>query len=193
MAHPHCPGGAAVEGSTAERGAARCARVYGRAVPSRVVGGPFADAVSAFCDHPVELVRSDQLGAAVDVLPLTLASTASADRLAEHAGDPRLADGRRFRMLLELAGCTACEEGSWAGRLVRVGDALIRVVRPVPRCGVTQQDPDTGTFQLQALRTLAADRGRGPNGRSLHFGMHAEVAEPGWVRVGDGAEPQPAS
>ena len=53
-------------------------------------------------------------------------------------------DARRFRMLLEIDGCGPHEEDTWRDRLVRVGDAVLRMGKPVPRCAVTTQDPATG-------------------------------------------------
>lgn len=182
------PDGAVVEGTTADLGERLVADVHARQVPARVVRGPFAAALSAFAAHEVELVRPDQPGAALDVHPLTLVSRASVDALAGAAGDPRLADGRRFRMLIEVAGCHAYEEDAWAGTVVRIGEALVRALAPVPRCGVTQQDPERGAFQLPTLRHLARQRGTGPDGL-VFFGMYGEVVDPGWVRVGDAVVP----
>jgi len=183
------PDGCRVEGTTAELGARRLASVYGRRVPTRLVVGPFAAALSDFCGHELELVRPDQLGAGHDVHPVTLASTTSQLALAGRVDDPRLGDDRRFRMLMTLAGCGADEEDGWTGRLLGVGEAVLRVGGPVPRCGVTQQDPDTGQFQLPTLRHLAAHRPRGEDGRSVLFGMYAEVVIPGRVRLGDEVVP----
>ncbi len=113
----------------------------------------------------------------------------SAAARAERPGQPALADTRRHRMLLELAGLQPFEADSWAGQRVRVGEAEIQVVRPVPRCGATQQDPATGRFPLPTLRHRLRQRGPGPDGRSVHLGTYGEVVRPGWMAVGDPVEP----
>ena len=51
-------------------------------------------------------------------------------------------DPRRFRMTMELDGCEPLEEDTWAGRRIEVGEAIVRMGDPVPRCVVTTLDPD---------------------------------------------------
>ena len=60
----------------------------------------------------------------------------------EEAGRP--VDGGRFRMLFTITGCGPHEEDEWEGRLLRVGEVLVRVGLPVPRCAVTsvRYEPD---------------------------------------------------
>jgi uncharacterized protein YcbX len=97
-------------------------------------------------------------------------------------------DGRRFRMLVDVRGCTPHEEDSWAGRAVRVGEALVEITGPVPRCATTTRDPVTGRRDFDALREIAAYRGR-RNGKKVDFGVYGRVLEPGRVAVGDPVEP----
>jgi len=87
-------------------------------------------------------------------------------------------------MLLEVAGCAPHEEDSWVGRRVRVGDALVEILGPVPRCATTTRDPSTGIRDFDALRAIAAYRGR-REGKKIDFGVYARALEPGTVRVGD--------
>jgi MOSC domain-containing protein len=102
-------------------------------------------------------------------------------RLSREAG--RDVDARRFRMLFEIAGCSEHEEDDWIDRLVRLGDAVIRVAEHDVRCAVTTRDPDTAQRDLDTLGLLAAYRG------TVTFGVLADVAEPGRVRLGDPVEP----
>ncbi|HUY60550.1 MAG TPA: MOSC N-terminal beta barrel domain-containing protein [Candidatus Dormibacteraeota bacterium] len=185
------PDGTTAEGDATDLGSAVRTEFYGRPVDGRVVEGPFGAALSAYAGARLRLVRTDRPGAGVDVWPLTLLSTASATELARRAGDPRPGDTARFRMLIEIAGCTAHEEDGWAGQPLRVGGAVVRVQGPVPRCAVTQQDPATGRHQFPTLRAITAYRGTAADGRSVVFGMYGEVLDPGPVRVGDPVEPLP--
>jgi uncharacterized protein YcbX len=160
---------------------------YGlRAVPGRLVLGPFAAALSAYAGANVRLVRADD-AIAYDVEPVTLLSQASIDRLGRELGTE--VDPRRFRMLFTLQGCDEHEEDSWSR--VRVGEAIVEVGGhiggPTPRCAVVTQDPDTGARSLDTLRAIKGYRGRLPIG--IVFGVYARVIQPGRVRLGDVVEP----
>jgi len=116
------------------------------------------------------------------VVVTSVLSRPSYERLGEEL-DAEI-DPRRFRMLFELDGCDAHEEDGWSGRLVRFGDAVLRIGGPVPRCAITTQDPDTGIRSLDTLRGIKSYRGL-RDGRAIDFGVYAEVERPGRVRVGD--------
>ena len=92
-------------------------------------------------------------------------------------------DGRRFRMLLELEGLEPLAEEEWRARRVRVGEALLLVGEPTPRCAVPSVSPDSGVRDRDVLRELVERRGR--VGGEACLGVYAEVLEPGRVRVGD--------
>jgi uncharacterized protein YcbX len=55
----------------------------------------------------------------------------------------------------------------------------------VGRCAITTQNPDTAEVDLDTLKALAAYRGHLETTEPLPFGIHAAVAKPGRVRVGD--------
>jgi uncharacterized protein YcbX len=158
---------------------------WGRPVEGRLVGGPWSDALSDFAGAHLQLVRvvNDD---AWDVKPATIASLASCDRLGQELGAE--VDHRRFRMLLTLDGCEPHEEDTWSGGRVRIGDAVLRVGGPVPRCAVTTQDPSTGVRSLDTLGAIKRYRGL-RDGKALDFGVYAEIDQPGRVRVGDTVEP----
>jgi uncharacterized protein YcbX len=159
---------------------------WGHRVAGRVVDGPWADALSAFAGRPLRLVKANEPGGGVDVEPVTLVSLESVEELARQAGREAL-DSRRFRMLIEVGGCAPHEEDSWAARTVRIGGALVEVRGPVPRCATTTRDPSTGRRDFDALREIAAYRGR-RDGKKVDFGVYGRVVEPGRVRVGDPVE-----
>jgi len=134
----------------------------------------------------VRLVRPDRPGDARDELPVSLLSTASADELAERSSSDAPRDSRRFRMLVELNGCEPHEEDTWNGHRLRIGEALVKVMGPIPRCVVTTQGPETGVKDFDTLRAIARHRGRGADG-TLDFGVYGTILEPGVARVGDEA------
>ena len=159
---------------------------WGRPVHGRAVLGPWAEALSEYAGQTVTLVRAEQPGDACDVLPATLVSRESFDALARNAGRDGV-DGRRFRMLFEIEGCDPHEEDTWEGTSLRLGDAVVRVGGPVPRCAVTTRDPHSGERDLDTLGTIAAYRGLDAS-KHANFGVYAEVEEPGRVHVGSTVE-----
>ncbi|HEY1331290.1 MAG TPA: MOSC domain-containing protein [Actinomycetota bacterium] len=184
------PDGCLVEGRPEATGAPVETDFYGRPVPGRIVEGPWAEALSAYVGRPVRLVRPDREGDANDVWPVSLLSIASAEELARRSGKPQPLDSRRFRMLIEMDGCSAHEEDTWVGRDVRVGGATLRVPGAIPRCVVTTQDPSTGVRDFATLKEIS--RYRVVRNRNVPFGVYGEVLEPGDVRVGDPVEPPAA-
>jgi uncharacterized protein YcbX len=182
------PDGTAVRGSAVGDGESVITDFWGRAVPGRVVQGPWTGAVSEYLGEPVRLVRPDKPGDGNDSHPASLVGLASVRELGRQGGLASLPDPRRFRMLVEVEGTEPHEEDTWLGRTVSVGDAVVRVVRLDPRCTFTERDPDTGDVDFRTLRTIRAYRGRGPEG-GLNFGVYADVVVPGAIRVGDAVVP----
>jgi len=181
------PDGTVVEGSTDARGDAVTTDFWGRRTSGAVVPGPWTEALSEYAGRPLRLVRPDRPGDARDELPVSLLSLASAEKLAADAGSDRPRDSRRFRMLVELGGCEPYEEDTWEGRRLRLGDAVVKVMGPIPRCVVTTQGPDTGEKDFPTLSAIARHRGRGRSG-TLDFGVYGTILEPGVARVGEPAE-----
>jgi uncharacterized protein YcbX len=161
---------------------------YGRPVAGHVVIGPFSKAISGWYGQDLRLARTDLPGMANDVHPLSMMSLASASALASASESDRPLETRRFRMLFELDGCEPFEEDTWRERLLRIGDAAIRVGGQIPRCAVTTYDPDSGIRDFSTLHAIKHLRGVNASG-NLPFGVYGEVVEPGSVRVGDRAEP----
>jgi len=179
------PDGTIAAGDATARGESIDTDFYGRPVPAHVLDGPWAERVSAFVGRPIRLARVDRPGDGSDIEPVTLVALASVDELSRQGHADGRVDPGRFRMLFELDGCAPHEEDSWTGRRLRIGDAVIRVGEPVPRCVVTTQDPATGRRDFPTLSVINRYRDR-VDGK-LPFGVYADVLRPGDVEVGDEA------
>ena len=95
---------------------------------------------------------------------MSLVATASLADLATGLRGAPL-DPARFRANLVVETDVAWLEDTWAGRDVAIGDAVLRVVGPIPRCAVVDLDPATGVRDRPVLHTLAALRpDAGPTG-----------------------------
>ncbi len=163
--------------------------IYGRAFTARPVIGPWEAAVSEWVGRPLRLYRSERLADEADRNPVSIVSDASLAELARQGNEGRPVDGRRFRMLIEVAGAQAPhQEDGWLGREVAIGEAMVRVTKPDPRCVITTQDPDTGERDFPTLHVLRQYRTL-RDGRKLDFGVYADVVRPGLVRVGDQVTP----
>jgi uncharacterized protein YcbX len=165
------------------------ARFWGTTVSARLAEGRWNEAISSFAGRPLRLVRPP--GPAPDRMrggAATLVGSASLRALARALGVDDV-DGRRFRMNFGLDCVDEHEEDGWLGRRIRLGDALVVPQGNVGRCAVTTQNPETGKPDLDTLKALAAYRRGVETTEPLPFGVHAAVAKPGRVRVGDAVEP----
>ncbi len=122
-----------------------------------------------------------------DVAPVTILTTASlraANRLHE-SGDW---DPRRFRsnLLLEVPG-EGFVENDWAGRRLTVGDVVLEVGAPTPRCVMTTLAQQELPTDRAVLRTVATNNRLDVSGfgRFACLGAYASVITPGMVAVGD--------
>ena len=150
----------------------------GFSVDGRIVGGPFANALSAFAGFAVQLVRAEDTRAAWSWHPASLVGSASIAALAVGGRDPR-----RFRMLIQIAGAEPFEEDGWAGCSVSIGEAVVAVRGPCTRCVTTNRDPATGITDFNTMRALRKQRGR------VELGVYGDVEAAGTVRVGDRVQP----
>lgn len=179
------PDGSRLRGAVEPVGEAYSVALYDGDVRVRTIGGPFADAVSAHVGEPVRLARVEYDGRAQGMHPVSIVSLASVAELGRRAGADAIPDPRRFRMLVELDECSPHEEDAWTGCRLRLGDAQVQVGSEVPRCQLTNLDPDSGEQDFPTLEVLSTYRRR--DGK-LTFGVYADVVEPGTVRVGDAVE-----
>jgi hypothetical protein len=186
------PDGSVVDGEV-EPGEPFAADLYGTSHPSRLVPGPWQEALSDFADQPLTLLWSE--GGAQDRGNdhggwASLISRGSLEQLRAEAGAAEEVDGRRFRMLFEIEGVEPHEEDTWLGSRVAIGDAVIVPLGDVGRCVVTTCDPDTGVSDFDTLKLLAGYRREGVT-EPLPFGVYCDVAVAGRVRVGDAVRPVP--
>jgi uncharacterized protein YcbX len=186
------PDGSVVEDEV-EPGELFEAELYGTPHASRLVPGPWQEALSEFAGEPLTLLWSeegaqdrgnDRGGWA------SLISRGSLEQLGLEAGATAPVDGRRFRMLFEIDGVEPHEEDTWLGNRVSIGGAVIVPLGDVGRCVVTTCDPDTGLSDFDTLKLLAGYRREGVT-EPLPFGVYCDVAVPGRVRVGDAVRPAP--
>jgi uncharacterized protein YcbX len=122
-----------------------------------------------------------------DVAPVTLLTTASlraATRL-HPAGDW---DPRRFRpnFLIDVEGDDFAEN-DWNGRRLTVGEVVLEVTFPIPRCVMTTLAQEELPADREVLRTLARHNRVEMEGvgRFTCLGAYATVVEAGHVAVGD--------
>jgi uncharacterized protein YcbX len=168
-----------------ERGEELTTTFHRRERRARRVPGPWDALLSEVAGEPVRLVApalaaTDRgRGGAASLL-----GEASLGALARQLGVDAV-DARRFRMNFGIAGLEPHAEDGWIGRRVQVGQAVVIPQGNVGRCAITTQNPDTGVADLDTLKALAAYRGDLETTEPLPFGIHAAVAEPGLVRLGD--------
>ncbi len=130
---------------------------------------------------PPELMEfTSPLGTYFDAFPLHLLTTASLATLGAGAPAGRF-DRRRFRpnVFIETpAPTTGLAEVAWAGRTLRIGQAVVAVQVGTPRCSMTVQAQHDLPKDPMVLRAIvrAADQ---------NLGVYATVTTPGMVRVGD--------
>ena len=89
-------------------------------------------------------------------------------------------DVRRFRpnLLVEAAGGAAFPEDAWVGRVLRIGELLMRVDQRDKRCVMVNVDPDTTERDPAILRAIARER-------QACLGVYGSTVRPGCVAVGD--------
>ncbi|HTX32441.1 MAG TPA: MOSC N-terminal beta barrel domain-containing protein [Solirubrobacteraceae bacterium] len=167
-------------------------RFYDQPMPSRLVLGPWSEAISEHVGRPLRLVEAGP-GGAVDrgaEGAVTVVSLASLGRLAEQAERSGV-DARRFRMLIEVDGIEAHEEDGWVGRQLRIGDALLRGRGHVGRCAITNRHPETGEIDLQTLKILGTYRRDVETTEPVAFGIYGEILQPGTISLGDAVSVDP--
>ena len=179
------PDGDVVE-ETPQPGAPSTTRMYdGREIPGWIIPGPVGAALSGYLGRPVHLFKRAPEHIGHDDQPVTLMSEASLQALAPefHGTAP---DPRRFRMTITITGTDAWAEHTWREQKVAIGEAILRVIAPVPRCVITTRNPESGATDARILHALARLRGK----NDITFGVWCEILRPGRIHVGDGVTPQ---
>ena len=178
------PDGLHVEGSAEPRDDVVPIGLYDREVPGRPIDPVFADAVHDI-DETLTLFRVDEPEYAGGMNRVSLISRASVAAVGA-TRDAADLDPRRFRMLVEIDDMDAFAEDGWQGRRVRIGDAVVRVIKQVRRCVMTTLDPDTGAQDFPTLQALGHAR---DGAEGVYLGVYADVERPGAVRIGDDVTP----
>jgi uncharacterized protein len=153
-----------------------------RKVKARTVIGPWSEMFSRLAGRPLRLTFADEPNGGCDEYPLTLLGDASVEELARTSAIGAI-DGRRFRMSIEFSGAAPYAEDAW--NTVRIGDVVVRLRGPVPRCAATTRHPDRGDTDLKTLHLLKAARD------TTLFGVYADVVTPGTIRTGCMVDPRP--
>lgn len=96
------------------------------------------------------------------------------------AGVGRSLDPLRWRPNLYLRAAMHAAEKDLSGARVAIGDAILRILRPIVRCVVPSYDLETGESDNAVLRFLVQQRDN-------KMGVYCDVERPGLVRTGDRA------
>jgi len=122
--------------------------------------------------EPAQLVQVPQ-PQAFDILPLLIATDGAARFLN--------IDHHRLRPNIFLADVPDLEERQWPGRVLKIGEVRIEMVKLRERCVMTTYDPDTQVQDRSVLLRIVREL----DGTAA---LDCSVIEPGMVRVGDQAE-----
>jgi len=180
------PDGDVVE-DTPQPGAPATTRMYdGREIPGWIIPGPAGAALSGYLGRPVQLFKRAPEHIGNDDQPVTLMSEASLQALAPQFNGTA-PDPRRFRMTITITGTDAWAEHAWREQRVAIGEAILRVIAPVPRCVITTHNPESGATDARILHALARLRGKD----DITFGVWCDILRPGRIHVGDVVTPQP--
>jgi len=118
------------------------------------------------------LVRNDGADR-FDVLPLLVATDGAIAALGR--------DRRRLRPNILVGGVDGLAEREWAGRALRIGEALIGILGLRERCVMTTYDPDTQAQDPEVLKRIHREFG----GR---IALDCWVIRGARIRVGDTVE-----
>ncbi|MBB6125156.1 MOSC domain-containing protein [Sphingobium subterraneum] len=191
-----------------ELGSLRCAvpdhpisvRVWRDTVTARLAGADAAAFLSQAVGRPVQLVYqsdpdirrvdpafsdADDLVSFADGYPLLVTTEESLAALNARLSHPIPME--RFRPNIVVRGTT----GTWAEqgwRRIRIGEVILRLVKPCVRCIVTTQDHLTG-LRSHGDEPLPTLRALGQRSRSgVVFGQNAIAETTGAIAVGDPVE-----
>lgn len=123
-----------------------------------------------------------------DLSAIHVVTTNGMDALTELEPGSRF-DARRFRpnIVVSIDGETGFVENEWGGKQVRVGESVLAVAIPTPRCIMTTLAHHDLPHDAGVLRALA-DHNRvtiGTMGSFPCLGVNASVSEGGTIRRGD--------
>ncbi|MGD9995588.1 MAG: MOSC domain-containing protein [Ilumatobacteraceae bacterium] len=134
-----------------------------------------------FSIFPPELVEFESPpGTYVDAFPLMIMTTSALRSLADALPDSAI-DVRRFRpsFVIDSGDEDGHPELGWAGRTLHIGDAVVQVGAPCPRCVMVTREVDA---QLPADRAILRHIVRDLD---QNVGAYATVVQPGTIAEGD--------
>jgi len=142
------------------------------------------EALSAYVGRPVGLAREQEVSH-FDDGPVHLVTTSGLRAVADAHG--AAVDVRHFRpnVVLDTGEEAGFPEDGWLGRTLEVGDALLEVVAPMPRCVMVTM-AQVGLDGDAGLLGTVTDR------HGMDFGVLAEVRRPGRLGIGDAVRTIPA-
>lgn len=133
---------------------------------------------------PTELFEfTSPPGTYFDAFPIHLITTASLARMSRF-NPAALWDVRRFRpnFLIETeSGIEGLVEADWGGRVLRLGEVVLKCEIPTMRCGMTMQAQKELPKDSTVLRSIVRDANQ-------NLGLYASPVEPGRVLVNDVVE-----
>lgn len=149
-----------------------------REVFARTADEPLPE-LSAF--PPILFSHTSPPGTYFDAYPLLIISRGALtelERRARDAGFESVFDVRRFRPNLVIeTGSDGFVEDEWAGRELRIGNALVRIEMACPRCIMTTHGFRDVPRDPKVMRALVQQHGG-------NLGMYASVVEAGDVPAG---------
>jgi len=138
------------------------------------------------------IAMSTEKASFVDLAALQMVTTSSLDYLQRLLPDSAVTAARFRPSLVIDTRATAglpdeFVENGWTSRTARLGDAVIQLTDPSPRCVMTTLAQHDLPRDRAILQTLASqNRIETPGlGNFACLGIYAEIVEPGIVRVGD--------
>lgn len=173
--------GEEVVGAAATTGATVRCDYWGRQPALELLDGPHAGAFSRFLGREVVLARA-RPGDVVFGAPVTVVTTTELAELGRRSGVPD-PDPARFRATVVLDDADDPLAPDATGRIA-LGDAVVELTGPVPRCAVIDSDPVTGRRDARLLAALAGYR---RDAGEIWFGHYARVVSPGRCGAGDPA------
>ena len=161
-----------------------------RAVPEYDGGVPDVVRPTAVTDATGTAITSGHVAAGTffDFGAVHLVTTATLDTLRLRHPEHDF-DVRRFRpnVVIDTGALAGFPEDAWEGRQVRIGDAVLRVVTPTPRCVIPTLAHDELPADPGLMRAVAREH-RVPVftlGPLTCVGVYLTIVEPGPVRLGD--------
>jgi len=131
--------------------------------------------------HPMDVISVPNVALTDSAFPsVSLMSLASLRALSQRAG--RSLETARFRGNVWVDGAHAWEEEEWVGKILKIGEAELKVEEPIVRCKATTVNTTTGLIDTDTLGLLDEMRG------AREFGVNARVLKGGMIMRGDAIE-----